>query len=147
MKSPLTVAKMLTTVCLVLLALTLGCAKKMEAPVPGTINTFDAYSARVIGDAQAALLGAKTWELCSDGVFPPTVTFDGQTVVCDGTAGPFPAAGRPILFKAEESYNLALAAAKAYHSGAGGDTAGLSAALTTLGVDIGNLLAGIGKGK
>lgn len=126
-----------------------GCAAKqpVQAPVPGTINTLDAYAARTVGDAQAALVSAKTWELCSDQSFPPTVTFDTYTNSCDPTAGKFPAVGRPFLFKAEASYNIALAAAQAYHSGAGSDTAGLTTALTTLGIDIGNLLAGIGKAK
>lgn len=124
-----------------------GCAKKVSAPVPGTINTFDAYSARVIGDAQAALVGAKTWEMCSDQNFPPTVTFDNATYVCDATAGSFPASARPVLFKAEQSYNVAEAAGQAYHAGAGGDTTGLTQALTQLGIDIGNMLSGIGKAK
>lgn len=124
-----------------------GCHPKATAPVPGTINTFDAFAARTLGDAQAALLGAKTWELCSDAQFPPTVSYDGNTYVCDSTAGTFPAAGRPVLFKAETSYNVALAAAQAYHAGASSDTAGLTQALTTLGVDIGNMLASIGRGK
>lgn len=127
--------------------LTVGCAKTVTAPVPGTINTFDAYAARSIGDAQAALIGAKTWELCSDGKFQPTVSFDGAMYACDASAGPFPAAGRAILFKAEQSYDLALAAAEAYHAGATGDTTALTAALAQLGVDIANVLTGIGKGN
>lgn len=132
------------------LALTLGiagCVKNAAvAPVPGTINTFDAYAARTIGDAQTALVSAKTWELCSDQKFPATVSFDGYVNSCDSTAGPFPASGRTVLFKAEQSYNLALATAQAYHSGASADTTGLTAALTTLGVDIGQMLTGIGRG-
>jgi len=128
--------------------MTLGCGNRAaQAPVPGTINTFDAYAARSIGDAQAALLAAKTWEFCSDQHFPASVTFDNQTYQCDPTAGPCPLVGRPILYRAEQSYNLALAAAQAYHSGATSDTAGLTQAITQLGIDIGQLLTSVGKGK
>ena len=126
----------------------LGCNKKaVQAPVPGTINTFDAYAARTVGDAQEALMSAKTWESCSDQKFPIAVTIDGETRGCDASSGPFPASGRPILFKAEGTYNLALSAAQAYHSGASQDTAGLTQALTQLGLDIGNLLTSVGKGR
>lgn len=129
------------------LPLMFGCAKKVAAPVPGTINTFDAYAARVIGDAQAALIATKNWEFCSDQNFPATVSFDNQILPCDASAGPFPKAGRPYLFKAELSYNVALSAAKAYHSGASGDTSGLTAALTQSIIEIGQMLESIGKGK
>lgn len=129
------------------MALTVGCHKTVTAPVPGTINTFDAYAARTVGDAQIALVSAKTWELCSDQSFPATVTFDSYTNSCDKTAGPFPAVGRAYLLKAEQSYNVALSAAKAYHAGASSDTAGLTTALTELGTDIANMLTGIGKGQ
>lgn len=136
-------------VFVLLLAVLVGCAAKtpVMAPVPGTINTFDAYAARTVGDAQTALVSAKTWELCSDHNFPPTVAFDTYVNSCDSTAGPFPAAGRQFLFKAEKSYNIALAASQAYHAGASSDTAGLTQALTTLGIDVGSLLTGIGRGK
>jgi hypothetical protein len=132
-----------------ILALTLltGCAKKVTAPVPGTINTFDAYAARSIGDAQEAIMATKAWETCSDQKFPAQVIIDGETRACDASGGAFPQAGRPILFKAETSYNVALAAAQSYHSGATGDTTGLAQALTQLGVDIGTMLNGIGRGK
>lgn len=138
------------TICMICLtiAITIGCAKKaVQAPVPGTINTFDAYAARAIGDAQAALISGKTWETCSDQKFPASVTFDGNTYPCDATAGPFPQAGRAPLFKAEQMYNIAQAAGKAYHSGASTDTSGLTQALTQLGIDIGQMLQSIGKGK
>lgn len=131
---------------LMALALFTGCAKKVAAPVPGTINTFDAYAARVIGDAQSAITQAKLWEFCSDQKFPPTVSFDNQILPCDPTAGQFPVAGRPFLFKAEQLYDTALAAGQAYHSGASGDTTGLTNALTNLGVAIGQMLSGIGRG-
>jgi hypothetical protein len=148
------VLKQLSAMCLVVtllftvaFLLTVGCAKTVTAPVPGTINTLDAYAARSIGDAQAALIMGKTWEFCSDQKFPATVTFDNNTYPCDATAGPFPAAGRPYLFKAEEAYNVALAAAQSYHAGASSDTTALTQALTQLGIAVGNMLTGIGKGK
>lgn len=132
---------------LLLCLVTAGCAKKATAPVPGTIDSFDAFAARSIGDAQEALLSSKTWELCSDQNFPVTVEVEpGKTRVCDNSSGPFPKAGRPILFKAEKSYNVALDAAKSYHAGATNDTMALTQALTQLGIDIGSLLTGIGKG-
>lgn len=124
-----------------------GCPKKTAAPVPGTINTFDAYAARVIGDAQTALTGAKTWEMCSDQHFPLTVSFDNETFLCDSNAGPFPAAARPALFRAEQAYNVAEAAGQAYHAGGSSDVQGLTQALTQLGVAIGEALTSIGKGK
>ena len=139
--------KKLVPLLAILLLLAAACKKTATAPVPGTINTFDAYAARTIGDAQAALLAGKTWEFCSDQHFPPTVSFDNQTFTCDPSAGAFPATGRPYLFKAEQSYNLALSAAQAYHAGASSDTAGLTQALTQLGIDVGSMLNGIGKGK
>lgn len=128
------------------LALSSACSKKaITAPVPGTINTFDAYSARVIGDAQEAILSAKAWEMCSDSASAPFVTVDGSTRPCDVTAPKFPAAGRPYLFQAEEAYNVALAAAQTYHAGASSDTTGLAQGLTQLSLAIGNLLSNIGK--
>lgn len=130
-----------------ILCCTAACKKTVVAPVPGTINTFDAYAARAVGDAESALVSAKIWEFCSDQSFPANVSFDGNSYLCDKTAGPFPPAGRPFLFKAEQSYNVALSAAKAYHAGAGSDTTGLTQSLTQLGIDIGNLLSGIGRAK
>lgn len=37
-----------------------GCGKRVVAPVPGQLNTFDAYAFRVLADAQAALNNFKT---------------------------------------------------------------------------------------
>jgi hypothetical protein len=45
-------------ITLLLLAVTfsfVGCAKTVTAPVPGQLNTFDAYAFRVLADTQAAL--------------------------------------------------------------------------------------------
>jgi hypothetical protein len=113
-----------------------GCTKQVTAPVPGTINTMDAYAARIIGDAGAAIRSVKLWEVCSDSAFPATVTFDSVTSPCDSTAGLFPASFRAPLFKVEKSYNIALVAGRAYHAGAGKDTTALTAALAQLSADI-----------
>jgi hypothetical protein len=131
-----------------LVLLTVACQKKViTAPVPGSIDSVDAYSFRFLADAQAALLSIKGWELCSDQAFPMIVTFDGQTFPCDKTAGPFPSIARPVLLKAEESYNIAQAAGHAYHAGASKDAAGLQNALTQLGTDISSMLGVAGKAK
>jgi hypothetical protein len=42
-------------VILMLTAGMLGCAKTVTAPVPGQLNTFDAYAFRTLADAQAAI--------------------------------------------------------------------------------------------
>jgi len=135
-------------VVMLAILLAVGCTKNpVAAPVPGTINTFDAFAARSIGDAQAAIIGVKTWEICSDKGFPPTVTFDGQTFACDASQTPFPAAGRKYLFLAENLYNTALAAAQSYHAGVTSDTTALSQAITQLGIAVGDMLTNTGRSK
>jgi hypothetical protein len=140
-------SRMLTAGLLGCLAVVLACHPKATAPVPGTINSFDAYAARVIGDSQEALLSAKAWELCSDAGNAPFVTFDGQTRECTAGAPAFPVAGRPILFKAELAFNTALAASQTYHATGSSDTTVLAQAITQLGIAIGDLLTGIGRAK
>ena len=126
-------------VAVMAMALGLGaCQKHVAAPVPGTIDTFDAYAGRALGDAQEAILSTKAWELCSDaasqGASVPSITFDKTTRSCPVDQPSFPAAGRPILFKAELAYNVALAAAQTYHAGAaGGDTTVLTQAPPKMG--------------
>jgi hypothetical protein len=132
---------------IVLLAIGLaGCAAKQPAapPVPGSINTLDAYAYRVVSDAQAAIHSLKGWETCSDQKFPPSVTFDNQTFNCDSTAGPFPAKGRSYLLDAERAYNIAEAAGQSYHAGASNDTTGLTNALNQLSQAIAAMLSSTG---
>lgn len=125
-----------------------ACGKKVvQAPVPGSIDSFDAYAFRSIADAQAALLSVKGWETCSDQKFPLTVTYDNHTETCDKNSGDFPSAGRQPLMKAEQSYNLVQAAGKAYHAGASSDSAALTAALTELSGDIALMLTSVGRTK
>lgn len=136
--------KLFAVLLVTLLVLAGGCKKTVQAPVPGSINSIDAYAFRVTADAGAAIHSVKTWEVCSDASFPPTVTFDNVTEKCDPTATTFPAAARPFLLKAEQSYNLALDSGKAYHAGGSNDATGLTAALTQLSTDIANMLTKAG---
>lgn len=134
------------TCTILLLALSLvGCHKAaVTVPVPGSINTVDAYAYRSVSDAQAALTSVKTWEQCSVMQFPPTVTVDGVVAVCDPAAGPFPAAYKGVLDDAINAYNVAQAAAKAYHAGAISDTTALTAAITQLTSSIAAMLTKVG---
>lgn len=125
-----------------------GCAKQpAQAPVPGSINSTDAWAFRVISDAQAAIRQIKGWETCSDQKFPGTVNFDGASFTCDPTAGTFPASARQPLFQAENSYNIAEAAGNAYHAGASSDTVGLTTAVTNLTSAIVQMFTAAGKAK
>jgi hypothetical protein len=124
-----------------------GCHKQVTAPVPGSINTIDAYAFRAISDAQAVVTSFKTWEACSDQKFPASVTFDGATWPCDPGAGAFPARMRPLLYQSETAYNVALAAGQAYHSGASNDANGLENALNSLSQAITALLTSVKGGK
>lgn len=130
----------------ILLSLALaGCAHKAaQAPVPGSVDALDAYAYRAVSDAQAAITSVKTWQQCAAANFPPTVNVDGAAEKCDATAGPFPAAAKPLLNTAIHSYDVAQAAGQAYHAGASKDAQGLAQALTTLGIDISNLLTKTG---
>lgn len=122
-----------------------GCAKKAAtAPVPGSINAFDAYAYRSLADAQAALHSVKTWEQCAAANFPTTVTVDGNAELCDAAAGAFPNNGKAPLNAAINAYNIAQAAAKAYHAGATQDTTALAADLTQLGSAVATMLSQTG---
>lgn len=131
------------SLCLVLAA----CANRpAQAPVPGSINALDAWSYRVVSDAGASIHSVKIWEQCSDPTSPKTVVVDGTTENCDPTAGPFPMQYKPQLNAAINSLNAASALAKAYHSGASNDSAGLTAAINQLTSAITQLISQIGGG-
>jgi len=137
--------KKMMVVTLLALAVMPGCARKtVTAPVPGSINTLDAYAFRTLADASAAISSVKLWQQCSAASFPPTVVVDGNSQVCDPKAGSFPDADKEYLNTAIRSYNVAESAGQAYHAGASNDTTALSAALTQLGVDVANLLSRTG---
>lgn len=128
----------------IVVALT-GCAKRAaQAPVPGSINTLDAWAFRMVSDASASIHSVKIWEQCSDPSSPKTVVVDGATENCDATAKPFPMQYKPQLNLAITSLNTAAAYGKAYHSGASNDAAGLTAAVTQLTTAVTQLLQQIG---
>lgn len=122
------------SVILFALLLTVGCATKNQpaAPVPGQIDTFDAYAFRVIADAQAAIHSVKTWQVCTAQSFPQTVSVDNTVEPCDSSNGSFKPEWKIYLNTAITSYNKAQAAGKAYHAGMSGDQAGLQQALNEL---------------
>lgn len=130
----------------VILAVTmLGCAKKVvQAPVPGSLNSLDAWSYRIVSDAGASIHSIKIWEQCSDSTSPKTVVVDGTTENCDPTASPFPMEYKPQLNQAIAALNTASALGKAYHSGASNDTAGLTSAINQLTAAITQLISQIG---
>jgi len=127
-----------------LILMTMACAKRVQAPIPGQISSFDGYAYRTIYDMQATLNGAKAWETCSDQKYPASVTFDGKTFTCSDYKGQFPANVRSTLYKAEQSYNVAQDGWKTYHSGASNDTAGLQQAINALVADVTSLVAQTG---
>lgn len=135
--------------CILLLLGLTGCAKKVVSPpVPGSINSLDAFAFRVLSDAQAALTPVKVWEQCSALSIPTaatvTITVDGNVQVCDPSADPFPAKFKPVLNDAINAYNSAQTIAKAYHDGLSPDTTALQTSLTTLGNSVGTMLSTIG---
>lgn len=137
-------------IAVVLLAVSIGmgctgCAKKAAtAPVPGSINSLDAYAFRSVADAQAAIHSVKTWEQCSAHSFPASVDIDGTAEPCDSKAGAFPEQHKSYLNTAINAYNVASGAAKAYHDGGGQNAAALTQDLAQLGNDIATLLTKTG---
>src|SRR6058998_2701163 len=114
-----------------LLTMSIGCVRKpVAAPVPGALNTLDAWAFRIVADASASIHSVKTWEQCSEQNFPQTINVDGTQEPCDAKNGSFPMQHKPELNLAITSLNTASAAGKAYHSGASNDAAGLTAAVT-----------------
>ena len=125
-----------------------GCVKQpVQAPVPGSINSLDAWAYRSISDASASIHSVKIWEQCSALAFPPTVNVDESTEVCDAKAGPFPMQYKPDLNTAINALNVASASGKAYHAGVSQDTQGLTNAITLLTTAITNLLTHVGSAK
>jgi len=120
--------KKITTLLLALTLLAaLGCAKKVSAPVPGSINSFDALSYQTLMDVQAAITAVKLD--ISSGKFAPTP------------------AQKAVVNQAITDYDLAEAAWHAYHSGATGDATGLSTAINQCIADIAAIASKIQGGK
>ena len=114
----------LATTALLLLTLTVACATATKPTTlpPGAINTFDADSYITLMGAQAVINSVKA------------------------DIGKLPPGAKPILNQAIASYNVAEAAWQAYHSGANGNTAALTTALTQVSADVAALLTTI-RGK
>jgi hypothetical protein len=104
---------------ILILALTPGCHHAV-APVPGQLNTFDAYAYRVLADAQAAINDFKS--SVTSGKLPETPTT------------------KAALNQAITDYNLANIAYQAWHSGGGtGSTSTVNGPLNILQNDIATL--------
>jgi hypothetical protein len=108
------------------LALSLAaCANRAAtAPVPGSLNTYDAYAFRVLADTQAALNAFKA----------------------DVASGKV--AGTPAIVKALNAaisdYDLANSIYQAWHAaGATGSTSALAVALTNIQTSMSELVGGV----
>jgi len=109
------------------LAAGLGCAKKVTAPLPGAINSFDSTTYQTLMDAQAAINAVKA-DVASGKLVPTPIQ-------------------KSVLNQAISDYDLAQAAWHAYHSGATSDTAGLTAAIDQIVADIAAIAQKIQGGK
>lgn len=104
-------------VTIVVLALAMGCAKKAVAPVPGQLNTFDAYAYRVLADTQAALNSFKADVEAGKLVATPTL--------------------KTALNQAITDYNAANAAYQAWRAAGGtGDTLPVTRAINQAQADV-----------
>ena len=104
-----------------------GCAKQVSAPVPGSLNAFDATSYRTLMDAQAAIDSVKADVAKGVIVLGPTQ--------------------KNVLNQAIADYNTAQASWHVYHSGATADTVGLTNAINQLVADVANIVTQIRGGK
>lgn len=111
-----------------ILCLTLtGCAKKVSAPLPGSINSFDSISYQTLMDAQAAINAVKADVTAQKIVLSP--------------------AQKTVLNQAIQDYDIGQATWQAYHAGATQDTAGLTAAINQLVSDVAAIAVKIQGGK
>ena len=107
-------------IVLLLAAGLVGCHKTVTTPVPGQLNTFDAYVYRVLLDSQAAINSFKA----SPSAQNPTI--------------------KPILNQAIADYDIVEAAYQVWHAAGGtGPTTQLSAGITKLNTDLAGLQSGI----
>ena len=107
--------KILAAIVLALaMTFTSGCAKTAAvAPVPGQINTFDAYAYRVLFDAQAAINSFK------------------------GSVSATNASVKPVLNQAIADYDIAESAYQVWHAAGGtGDTTAVTQAIAKVQSDI-----------
>jgi hypothetical protein len=105
-----------------LITLTVACHKTVTAPVPGQLNTFDAYAYRVLFDSQAAINSFKA----SPSAQVPAV--------------------KTVLNQAISDYNIAEGAYQAWHAtGGSGDTTTISNAISRVQADIAGIAAQGGR--
>ena len=50
---------------LLIVAIGVGCKKPVTAPVPGAIDSLDAWAFRITADASASIHSVKTWQVCT----------------------------------------------------------------------------------
>lgn len=138
--------KIIRIITLLLLAITLGCANRAaQAPVPGAVNSFDAWAFRIVDDSDASVHAAKIWYQCT-ATTGASVSVDGKDEPCH-IDHPFPMQFKGDLNSAIDALNLAKAAGATYHSGATQDTAALTDAVSKLSIAVANLLSHIGGAK
>lgn len=112
----------LTIVLLPVLIIFTGCANKnvVTAPVPGSLNTYDAYAFRVLADTQAALNAFKA-------------------DVASGKVAETPAI-KSTLNQTIADYNIAEAVYQAWHTAGGtGSTTSLASSIATVQSDVSSL--------
>lgn len=115
---------LLTILALSLTVFSSGCAKRVVAPVPGQLNTFDAYSFRVLADTQAAINAFKADVQSGKVTETPTI--------------------KTTLNMAITDYNAADAAYQAWHAiGGTGSTTALAAQISKLTVDVAAISGGV----
>lgn len=103
------------------ITLSVGCAKTVTAPVPGQLNTFDAYVYRILYDSQAAINSFKASPSASN----PAV--------------------KPLLNQAISDYNIVEAAYQVWHAAGGsGSTAAIQQGITKLQTDISSIATASG---
>ena len=116
------------SIIFVSLLLTCGCAKKVQAPVPGEINSFDATAYRTLSDAQAAIDSVKQ-------------DVNAGTIALSPTQ-------KTVFNQLINDYNIGESAWQAYHAGATNDTTTLTNAIDALVADIAQVATQIqGGGK
>jgi hypothetical protein len=95
------------------LLFTAGCVKNVPVPVPGQLNTFDAFAFRVLYDAQAAINSFK------------------------GSASAENPAVKPILNQTIADYDIAESAYVVWHAAGGtGSTTAITQDITKVQLDI-----------
>ena len=115
------------TIAVILLP-TLGCAKHVAAPVPGQLNTYDAYAYRILFDAQAALNAFRADVTSGKVTETPTI--------------------KAYFNQAATDYNTANAVYQGWRAAGGtGSTSTVTVAITKVQTDITNIASAVTAGK